>query len=797
MISAEISEPLLDVWAKPSEGPGRPGLSLLQHTVDVLIQMGRFIRLYWRELTSVRDVDLARVLLYGALLHDLGKAHKGFQVRVRGGQSFGLRHEILSLAFAAFLEVPPTEFPYLVAAVALHHKDWRTLTEGSSRSPLYFAPSSPTIVPAALSELAEGLEPEKKRALAHLVADAGCVIRELTGIDVVPYPLSQVALGVARTPAVSPATGSILMVEAIHQALLQLYQLLQASERPGGRGRPAQIDHRFVHVGILTRGLMLSSDHLASASPSPPIEGFQRVDDVLTALQRKPDGLWPHQRTLSEALGNQILVAPTGAGKTEAALLWAAYQRQQEGTKGRLYFLLPYRASMNAMADRLARDLGKGSVSLVHGKSLIKVYEDLLDRGYDPEDAVRVARQQEALARLNTAPIRVCSPYQIIRPFFGQKGYEANLCAVLGAQLVVDEIHAYEPQITAMTLAAIRFLVERFGAKALFMSATLPSHLLEVLRQVFLGLPDPVRPSNDWLEGLVRHRVKLVQCSALSQEAVQAIVAASRQGSVLVVVNQVKRAIKLITALRANQAEDVVLLHSRFTARDRADKERMLKPRKGRILVATQAVEVSLDIDYDFGFSELAPLEALLQRFGRVNRHGGRPPAVICVFESFDENGDNAFLPYDRDHLAQVLSVLRKHGQDRPDGTWSELDTQTYLDESYPSDLKALLSQELQRRSEEFDRYFVKELRPFGARNADDLKRLSVEWEQLFDGFEVLPESLLPEARQAHSSLDVVQLLVPISGKQFRRLTRLCFDKELREHVVRCRYDSELGLQLE
>src|SRR5207244_1082075 len=139
-------------------------------------------------------------------------------------------------------------------------------------------------------------------------------------------------------------------------------------------------------------------------------------------------------------------------------------------------------------------------------------------------------------------------------------------------------------------------------------------------QELFGDLPVIV-PGNDVLDCPVRHRLKLMETDVLSPESLHAIREASRDKSVLIVVNQINRAIAVFRELQPH-VTDIHLLHSRFTASDRTRKEREIEPRPGRILVATQVVEVSLDLDYDCCFSELAPLEALLQRFGRCNRRG-------------------------------------------------------------------------------------------------------------------------------------------------------------------------------
>ena len=758
----------------------------MSHSLHVLAQAGQFIRLYRREIDLVAEIDLKRVLLYAALMHDFGKIHPRFQEQIKTGRHFGLRHEILSLAFLKYLKVPEKEAGYLAAAIALHHKDWRNILDGSAASPSYFQPRLPLEAHYPLRELAEGVSEKAAAALMELLIRADDLFQQAAELVIRPYEISEISFSKFDMPA------------AIFDALSKIDQLIQSFETRRGRIGRTEINRKSIYCGVLARGLMICADHLASAdSAAKVLPGFSRVEDVLAALKLETSMLWPHQQAAAEAGSIAALVAPTGSGKTESALLWAARLRSDTESKGRTYILLPYKASMNAMAERLERAFGRSFVALLHGKSLHRIYERLLEQNYAAKDALVAARCQEALARLNVAPIRVCSPYQLLKSFWGQKGYEAGLCSALGAQLVFDEIHAYDTPVTAMTIVAARFLYENFHARCLFMSATLPTHLFEVLKKYFPELSSPIRPPDAWLAGKTRHRFSLQPYHALSAEAADNIIKAAGNGSVLVVVNRVSRAIQLADRLRRSFSGHVVLLHSRFCQRDRSQIEKRISPRAGEILVATQVVEVSLDIDYDTGFFELAPLESLLQRCGRVNRKATKPPALINIFTEFDEPLEKASLPYDAAHLRQVAAVLQDFLKQRPDGIWTELDTQGWLDASYPEALKTALFNDIATAAKEFETCYARALRPFGLLDADQLKELQTQWDKLFDGFEVLPACFLEEAFGIATPLDAAQLLVPISGGQFYRLKqqgKLHWDDEIKEYVAACDYSEELGL---
>ncbi len=99
MIEPRLKKILRPVWAKSPVPPCKEGVSLIDHTEYVIEQTASFINLYYQEFPTSAEIDLKRVLLYAALIHDFGKIHPRFQEQLRGGSPFGFRHEILSLAF--------------------------------------------------------------------------------------------------------------------------------------------------------------------------------------------------------------------------------------------------------------------------------------------------------------------------------------------------------------------------------------------------------------------------------------------------------------------------------------------------------------------------------------------------------------------------------------------------------------------------------------------------------------------------------------------------------------------------
>jgi CRISPR-associated endonuclease/helicase Cas3 len=771
----------------------RPCTTLFRHSLDVVRQMAEYYRLYQPSWPVPDDsICLPRVLAYAALVHDFGKVHTVFQQVLKGEvPRFGNRHEILSLCFLDWLTIPEAERVWIEVAVALHHKNLYALTAAGQRfflSPNFGSDKSYAWV------LAQGVGTESAQLLYQMLNHADEIFQQTGWEQFSRYEVQ--------------AYRDLDFVGAMKSALQRVDKLaMQFEAETDDYGKVGYIPWELRRAGIQVRGFILLADHLASATPHSLNNGFKSTVEVYSAIKKKTGicKLNLHQEKLAAKDGNAILIAPTGTGKTEAALLWAARQTEA-GLRGRTFILLPYQTSMNAMQKRLIEtfkpelehepESWTEHVAMIHGKSVRTAYEQLLEKRYSPDEAARTARIESDLARLDISPLRVCSPYQILRLLFEPKGVEGLMQSLSQAKLIFDEIHAYQPDITALTLAATQFLTEHLQAKALFMTATMPSHLTEAIKKIF-GELSLVCPGEDVMSRAPRHQLQLLDHNVFSLESIEAIKKAAQRGSVLVVVNQVKRAIRLCNELKPFVG-DLHLLHSRFTNEDRFKIEKELTPCLGRVLVATQAVEVSLDVSYDTCFSELAPLESLLQRFGRCNRYGNTfgIRAIVFVYADFPE-GTNQHLPYEKHHLAETLKVLNKCVL-KQRGVLFESSIEAMLNESYPKELKAKLEQELSVRSELVQKNFSKTFMPFGGQDQSHFIELAKKWEELFDGHEVLPESLKDQAAAEKSWLARARYSVPISGKRFRALcasSKIEWYEDLMCHVVKAPYTG-VGLEV-
>ena len=361
-----------------------------------------------------------------------------------------------------------------------------------------------------------------------------------------------------------------------------------------------------------------SAGESISYSPEMTAESLENELRARCAEQNKNfSGFSAFQRKCGECKTNLIAVAPTGSGKTEGSLLWA----QNGFASGKkLIYLLPTMVTANSLFLRLEAYFAGKKVGLTHSTAVLFKESELDNYSLHFGDVLR--------EKTFMYPVTVSTVDQLL--FSGyNKGYwtltEANAA---NSMIVIDEIHAYDPWTLGLICSSISHF-SKFGARFLLMSATMPEYLKDLLAEY---LPDAEIIEDTEL--LAKSRNHFSVYSGLIESAlpdIREMVASGKK--VLVVVNSVFACQELARVL-----EDLspICYHSKFIFDDRNKKEKFIleqgKSDAPCLVVATQVVEVSLDIDFDILFTECAPPDALVQRAGRVNRARRKSGTEVRIY---------------------------------------------------------------------------------------------------------------------------------------------------------------------
>jgi CRISPR-associated endonuclease/helicase Cas3 len=561
------------------------------------------------------DEEIARK---GAILHDIGKASPLFQRLLNDKFScppgFVYRHEIASLFFISLL--PEEEREPVIEMIVAHHKS------------IY--------------------HDVRERGILDLVSnDPKCLARHLTGFEDwssrYAFPILE-KMGL-KTKPITCREATENFEEAVDFCKSRKYGYSE------------------------WRGLLMAADHLASALE-------ERTEDVVRRLFVRPDLQYYHNRKnvlypLSSCPANDnrahtLVTAPTGAGKTDFLL---------RRCQGRVFYTLPFQASINAMHDRIKEDLKNtnADVRMQHASSSLRIDNHLVE--------------EKILQRHVGASVKVLTPHQMASLVFATKGYEALIVDMKGCDVILDEIHTYSDTIQAIVLKIVELLCS-IGCRVHIGTATIPSVLRERLLEI-LGGQEQVYEVNlpkEELDTFDRHIIKKIQSLDCLPELLKKAISVGQK--VLIVCNQVKRAQKLYEEINSYLDFAQVrkmLVHSRFKRVDRARLEMDLirtfnNSEEACIVVSTQVVEVSLDISFDLMVTECAPIDALIQRFGRINRkrdkdHIGHYKTIYVLTPS-DEG--NEAKPYSQDVLQRTFEIL-------PDNeVFKEKTIQCLIDTVYP-----------------------------------------------------------------------------------------------------------------
>jgi CRISPR-associated endonuclease/helicase Cas3 len=400
------------------------------------------------------------------------------------------------------------------------------------------------------------------------------------------------------------------------------------------------------------------------------VAGRQTLTDFFPYIQEaSPLQQWAVTVDIPQAPQIYLLEDVTGAGKTEAALM-LAYRLMDQSLAEGFFIGLPTMATANAMYKRVANVYqklfaGNANLALAHGhKKLVEEFAaSILPADASEQDSAQLdetasARCSAWLAdhskRALLASAGVGTIDQALLAVLHSKHQSLRLLGLFNKALIIDEVHACDAYMQGVLEVLLEFHARTDGS-VILLSATLPNHMKQALLNAYArGRNQAAAPTlssqayplaTRWcdrglslLEDALASRPNVsrtvqVHYEPDDEKVFQHILAALQQGQCVGWIrNTVADAMAAYQRLIQDVPhEKITLFHARFSLKDRLGKEEEVlsffgkdshqQQRQGRVVIATQVAEQSLDVDWDVLISDLAPIDRLLQRAGRLQRH--------------------------------------------------------------------------------------------------------------------------------------------------------------------------------
>ena len=538
----------------------------------------------------------SKVAKIGAIIHDIGKASTVFQnyLKYNNVNSFIFRHEIASLFFISCIDEMYRDI--VIDMVIAHHKPIKESSEVYGKGILNLINNDINFIENHLQNFQEWQQ----------------------------YAIELLNRFGIKCEAISTEKAIENITYVIDYCKCE-YKKFEISE---------------------WKGLLISADHFASALNNNIYTQLKNlnVKPKLDFYNRR-DKKYPLSLKNNSTKRHSLVIAPTGSGKTDFLF------RQ---CKNRVFYLLPFKSSINSMYGRVKNDLKKDNpdlnIGILHSTSRAFVEKNSIDEQCG-------------------ASIKILTPFQIMDVILGSKGHEKIYMDIKGCDIIMDEIHVYSDKAQGLMLELIRFL-DYIGCNIHIGSATIPSILKNKIIKI-LNNDITITTLNENEKKTYDRRV----VKKIEEDEIITTVEKHSNEKVLIVCNTVKRAQHIYKILKNTTSNKIMLLHSKYRVCDRNDKEDLLintfnKIKEPVIVVSTQIVEVSLDIDFDVMLTDKSPIDSFIQRIGRINRHGIKKYGIVYLINVVSS------LPYDTNIVNRSYDIINE-------GLFEECKIQEKLDYVY------------------------------------------------------------------------------------------------------------------
>ena len=587
------------------EKKAKPNKSIIEHTNDLL----DVLEILWN-LGYIKEERIYELIQKACIYHDIGKINKEFQKRVKNkGIKFDenkeVAHNVLSLYFIDESKFNNKEDYLIVSNAVVNHHDYCDIG-------LAIIEKSDII-----ENLLEGLDHKKVK-------------------KVIP----------AKIASISQDIDAIKIKGYLHKC-----------DYSASSGYTAEYENNFLEKSL---------------------------ENVLNKWKLdNQDASWNElqQYCIENKNENIIAIAQTGMGKTEAGLLWIG------DNKG--FFILPIRTAINAIYDRTKKYISsyggnlEEQLGLLHSSSLEYLLLQSEDDKYDDKDEYidkkeyKEIIEYEKIAKQLSLPINVSTIDQLFDFVYKYPAYELKLTTLSYSKIVIDEIQMYGPDLLAYLVYGLERIVEQ-GGKVAILTATLPPFVKELLSK---NIKFKIK-EDGFTDNSKRHNLKILDKRIDSNDICDKYEEnekLNKSNKILVVCNSITQAQNLyeeISNILGN--ENLHILHSKFIKCERLSKEseiiefgKTYKDNKSNeldkqsgIWISTSIVEASLDIDFDYLFTELQDLNSLFQRLGRCNRKGKKDSSEnnCYIYTQIDErsfiNGNRGYIDKDIFELSKEAISL-------------------------------------------------------------------------------------------------------------------------------------------
>lgn len=398
-------------------------------------------------------------------------------------------------------------------------------------------------------------------------------------------------------------------------------------------------------------------------------------EKVITKFKQKKYELKDCQKFMNNNKDkNIIVVASTGIGKTEGALLWVG--------NSKTFYTLPIKVSINAIYKRIWDEnyYDKNKFTFLHSdaKSIMRKDEEIDDY-----------QLKYIETRHLIYPLTICTVDQLFYFVFKSLGTEKYAATLKYSKIIIDEIQSYTPDIISFLIFGLK-VVNDLGGKFCIMTATLPPivkyFLEETIGKENIKIAEkPFYKEDDKGNIIIRHKIEYAE----GDFDYKKILKKAKDKKVLVICNTVRRSQDVYIELKKENKQNIEinLLHSRFIFKERKEKENKIQEfastkeekrnNDAGIWISTQIVEASLDIDFDILYTDMCSADSLLQRMGRCYRNRiykeNEPNIFICDTKVGVET------VYDKD----IFEFSVEHIQEYNNKIFTEEDKQDYINKVY------------------------------------------------------------------------------------------------------------------